>query len=88
VNLVALPPKGDTAGAGPRPSEHVVRADDWTASATRRAAANGTAPNPTKPVTLTQARFFMDHGTYRASVALDAVSIAAGIALGWLIATH
>ena len=34
--------------------------DDWTASATARAAANGEASNPTSPVTLTQARFFMD----------------------------
>lgn len=36
------------------------RMDDWTASATAPAAANGTAPKPTKPVTLTQARSFMD----------------------------
>jgi len=34
--------------------------DDWSVSDTARAAANGKAPNPTKPVTLTQARFFMD----------------------------
>ena len=36
------------------------RMDDWSVSATAPAAANGEAPNPTKPVTLTQARFFMD----------------------------
>ena len=36
------------------------RMDDWSASATAPAAAIGEAPNPTKPVTLTQARFFMD----------------------------
>ena len=34
--------------------------DDWSISAETRAAANGQAPKPTKPVTLTQARFFMD----------------------------
>jgi len=36
------------------------RMDDWSVSVTARAAASGEAPNPTKPVTLTQARFFMD----------------------------
>jgi hypothetical protein len=34
--------------------------DDWSVSDTARAAASGQAPNPTKPVTLTQTRFFMD----------------------------
>jgi hypothetical protein len=36
------------------------RMDDWNASATAPAAANGEASNPAKSVTLTQARFFMD----------------------------
>ena len=36
------------------------RMDDWSVSATARTAASGQATNPTKPVTLTQARFFMD----------------------------
>ena len=36
------------------------RMDDWSVSATSRTAASDQAPNPTKPVTLTQARFFMD----------------------------
>lgn len=45
--------------------------DDWNASATARAAASGKATNPTKSVTLTQARFFMDdsHGSIPASQA-------------------
>jgi hypothetical protein len=34
--------------------------DDWSVSATARAAASGEASNLAKPVTLTQARFFMD----------------------------
>jgi hypothetical protein len=34
--------------------------DDWSVSARAPAAASGEATNPTKPVTLTQARFFMD----------------------------
>jgi hypothetical protein len=34
--------------------------DDWTASATARAVASAKATSPAKPVTLTQARFFMD----------------------------
>ena len=34
--------------------------DDWSVSDTARAAASGQAPNPTKPLTLTQTRFFMD----------------------------
>jgi hypothetical protein len=38
--------------------------DDWSVSDTARAAANGEASNPTKPVTLTQTRFFMDDGTW------------------------
>jgi hypothetical protein len=39
------------------------RMDDWSISAKAPAAASGQAPNRTKPVTLTQARFFMDDGT-------------------------
>ena len=39
------------------------RMDDWGVFATARAAASGEAPNLPKPVTLTQARFFMDDGT-------------------------
>jgi len=38
--------------------------DDWSISANTRAAASGQAPNPAKSVTLTQARFFMDDGTW------------------------
>jgi hypothetical protein len=38
--------------------------DDWSVSATTRAAARGQATNIAKPVTLTQARFFMDDGTW------------------------
>jgi hypothetical protein len=34
--------------------------DDWSVSAKTPAAASGKAPNPTKSVTLTQTRFFMD----------------------------
>jgi hypothetical protein len=34
--------------------------DDWNASATSPAAANGQTSNPASPVTLTQASFFMD----------------------------
>jgi hypothetical protein len=34
--------------------------DDWSVSAHARAVANGEASNPTRAVTLTQARFFMD----------------------------
>ena len=40
------------------------RMDDWSISAETRAAASGQAPNPAKSVTLTQARFFMDDGTW------------------------
>jgi hypothetical protein len=40
------------------------RMDDWSVSAKDRTAASGEAPNPPKPVTLTQARFFMDDGTW------------------------
>jgi hypothetical protein len=36
------------------------RMDDWSLSDTARAAASGKASNPTKSLTLTQARFFMD----------------------------
>jgi hypothetical protein len=36
------------------------RMDDWSLSARPRAAANGKETNTAKPVTLTQARFFMD----------------------------
>src|SRR5437899_3213129 len=36
------------------------RMDDWSLSARPRAAASGKETNTTKPVTLTQARFFMD----------------------------
>jgi hypothetical protein len=39
------------------------RMDDWSVSATARAAASGKAPNLPKSVTLTQARCFMDDGT-------------------------
>jgi len=39
------------------------RMDDWSVSAHTLAAANGTAPNCPKSMTLTQARFFMDDGT-------------------------
>jgi len=38
--------------------------DDWSISAETRAATSGQAPNPAKSVTLTQARFFMDDGTW------------------------
>jgi hypothetical protein len=34
--------------------------DDWNLSARARAAANGKATNLAQPMTLTQARFFMD----------------------------
>jgi hypothetical protein len=40
------------------------RMDDWSVSARIPAAASGVASKPTKPVTLTQARFFMDDGTW------------------------
>jgi hypothetical protein len=36
------------------------RMDDWSVSATARAAASGQATNLAQSVTLTQARFFMD----------------------------
>jgi hypothetical protein len=36
------------------------RMDDWSVSATARAAARGEATNIAKSVTLTQARLFMD----------------------------
>jgi len=38
--------------------------DDWSVSAKARAAASGEASNLTKSVNLTQARFFMDDGTW------------------------
>jgi hypothetical protein len=38
--------------------------DDWSASATAQAAASGQASNLPQSVTLTQARFFMDDGTW------------------------
>ena len=46
------------------------RMDDWSVSVTARAAASGQASNPAQPLTLTQARFFMDdvhpyEGPYR-----------------------
>jgi hypothetical protein len=34
--------------------------DDWSVSVSARAAASGQATNLAQPVTLTQARFFMD----------------------------
>jgi len=37
--------------------------DDWNVSEISRTAASGQASNPTRSVTLTQARFFMDDGT-------------------------
>ena len=40
------------------------RMDDWSVSVKTRAAASGEATKPTKSVTLTQARFFMDDGTW------------------------
>jgi hypothetical protein len=40
------------------------RMDDWSVSAKARAAANGQATNLPQSVTLTQARFFMDDGTW------------------------
>ena len=40
------------------------RMDDWSASATAQAAASGQASNLPQSVTLTQARFFMDDGTW------------------------
>jgi hypothetical protein len=47
------------------------RMDDWSVSATGRAAASGKASNPTKSVTLTQARFFMDDGMWPPCVLVD-----------------
>jgi len=38
--------------------------DDWNVSEISRTAASGQASNPTRSVTLTQARFFMDDGTW------------------------
>ncbi len=40
------------------------RMDDWSVSATARAAASGQASDLPESVTLTQARFFMDDGTW------------------------
>ena len=40
------------------------RMDDWSVSATAPAAASGEASNSARSVTLTQARFFMDDGTW------------------------
>jgi len=46
--------------------------DDWSVSATATAAASGEAPKPAQSVTLTQARFFMDDGTWPARIRISA----------------